>query len=221
VIKKVILLILIVLVAWAPAVFAKTMYTSDVTEISVRQGRDTSYPIIKTLKSNEPVTVLESSDGWSKIQFADGKEGWLVSSYLTDKTPGSAASPEMEKKTDQMALQLKATGEENERLKNDIQSLKSQLDINMKNIGDLRASTNPNPVESEEFLALKAKLDQISAESQEKTHRINELQQQLAEMGKNPSDYKCYLYLFLAGAGVLLLGMIIGSSTKRRRSSLL
>jgi SH3 domain protein len=221
VIKKVILLILIVLVAWGPAVFAKTMYTSDVTEISVRQGRDTSYPIIKTLKSNEPVTVLESSNGWSKIQLTDGKEGWLVSSYLTDKTPGSATSPETEKKTDQMALQLKAAGEENERLKKEIQSLKSQLDSNMKNIGDLRASTNPNPVESEEFLALKAKFDQISTESKEKTHRINELQQQLADIGKNPSEYKCYLYLFLAGAGVLLLGMIIGSSTKRRRSSLL
>lgn len=210
-----------VLLAWGPAVFAKTMYTSDITEISLRQGRDTSYPIIKTLKSNELVTVLESSNGWSKIQLADGKEGWLVTSYLTDKTPGSAPSPETEKNMDQMALQIKTTEEENERLKKEIQSLKTQMDSAMKDPGDLRGSTNPNPVESEEFLALKAKLDQISAESQEKAHRISKLQQQLADAGKNPSNNKCYLYLFLAGAGVLLLGMIIGASNKRRRSSLL
>ena len=113
-----------VLLAWGPAVFAKTMYTSDITEISVRQGRDTSYPIIKTLKSNELVTVLESSNGWSKIQLADGKEGWLVTSYLTDKTPGSAPSPDTEKNMDQMALQIKTTEEENERFKKEIQSLK-------------------------------------------------------------------------------------------------
>jgi SH3 domain protein len=212
---------LIILIAWGQPIFAKTMYTSDITEISVRQGKDTSYPVIRTLKSNEQVAVLESSNGWSKIQMSDGKEGWLVSSYLTDKHPGNAASPDAEKKTDQISLQLKAAGEENERLTKEIQTLKSQLDINMKNLADLRASTNGKPMESEEFLALKAKADQLTADAKEKAGRINELEQQLAGSGKNPSEYKSYLYFFLAGAGVLLLGMIIGSSNKRRRSSLL
>jgi SH3 domain protein len=221
VIQKVILLSLFILVAWRSPVYAKTMYTSDITEISVRQGNDTSYPVIKTLKSNEPVTVLESSRGWSKIQLADGKEGWLISSYLTEKKPAVAASPEASKNIDQIQLQLKASDEENDRLKKEILSLKSQLDSSMKNLADLRASANGNPVESEEFLALKAKFDQISADAKEKSIRINELEQQLADAGKNPSEYKYYLYLFLAGAGVLLLGMMIGSSTKRRRSSLL
>jgi signal transduction histidine kinase len=120
-----------------------------------------------------------------------------------------------------MQLQLKAAHEENERLKKEIQSLKSQLDTSMKSLADLRASANGNPVESEEFLALKAKLDQISADAKDKANRIIELEEQLAGAGKSSNEYKCYLYLFLAGAGVLLLGMMIGSSTKRRRSSLL
>jgi SH3 domain protein len=212
---------LAILLLWGQPVFAKTMYTSDVTEISVRQGRDTSYPVIRTLKSNEQVTVLESSSGWSKIQLPDGKEGWLVSSYLTDKAPASASSPETAKKTDQIALQLKTTGEENERLKKEIQSLKLQIDANEKNVAELRASAGGGPVEAKELQALKTKLDQVSAETKEKSNRISELEQQLAGAGKGQGEYKCYLYLFLAGAGVLLLGMIIGSSTKRRRSSLL
>jgi SH3 domain protein len=212
---------LAIFLLWGQPVFAKTMYTSDITEISVRQGRDTSYPVIRTLKSNEQVTVLESSNGWSKIQLSDGKEGWLVSSYLTDKAPVVASSPETAKKTDQIALQLKTTGEENERLKKEIQSLKLQIDANEKNMAELRASAGGRPVEAKELQALKAKLDQVSAETKEKSNRISELEQQLAGAGKQQGEYKCYLYLFLAGAGVLLLGMIIGSSTKRRRSSLL
>jgi SH3 domain protein len=221
VIKKLILLSLIIFVASGQSVFAKTMYTSDITEISVRQGRDTSYPVIKTLKSNEPVTVLESSNGWSKIQLPDGKEGWLISSYLTDKAPPSPTAPEAGKKMEQITLQLEATGAENERLKKEIQSLKAQLDNNLKNLANLQASVDGNPADSEEFLALKAKLNTISAEAKEKTDKIKELEKQLAGVGKDPGQYKCYLYLFLAGAGVLLLGMMIGSSAKRRRSSLL
>jgi SH3 domain protein len=212
---------LIILFLWVFPVFAKTMYTSDITEISVRQGQDTSFPVIRTLKSNEQVTVLESSNGWSKVQLPDGKEGWIISSYLTEKQPAEPASQDAGKKIDQMTLQLKAAVSENDGLKKEIQALKSQLDINMKNLADIRTSANGKPLESEEFLALKAKADQLAADVKEKTNRINELQQQLAGSGKNSSEYKCYLYLFLAGAGVLLLGMIIGSSTKRRRSSLL
>lgn len=219
--NKIMLLSLIILIAWGTPVFSTTMYTSDITEISVRQGQDTSYPVIKTLKSNEPVTVLESSHGWTKIQLPDGKEGWLISSYLTDKKPGAAAPSEALKNMEQIQLQLTAAEEEKERLKKEIGSLKSELDINMKSLADLRASANGNPVESEEFLALKAKLDQASADANDKAKRINELEEELASAGKSSSEFKCYLYLFLAGAGVLLLGMMIGSSAKRRRSSLL
>jgi SH3 domain protein len=212
---------LVLLLAWGLPVSAKTMYTSDITEISVRQGRDTSYPVIQTLKSNEQVNVLESANGWSKIQLPDGKEGWLVSSYLTDKAPAFASSPESEKKMDQMTFQLKTAGEENDRLKKETQDLKTQLDNNLKNLADRRHSSSQNPLESEEFKALKTKSENLAAEIKKKADRINELEQQLADSGKNPGEYKYYVYMFLAGAGVLILGMIIGSSTKRRRSSLL
>ncbi len=220
-IKKSICFSGVILIAWISTIFARTMYTSDITEISVREGRDTSYPVITTLKSNQPVTVLESINGWSRIQSADGKEGWLITSYLTDKMPGSAAAPETARKMDQMALQLKGAGEENERLKKEIQTLKSQLDTSNQALSELRASATENPAGSEEILSLKARLDQISAEAAEKTKKIQFLEQQLAGGGDNASQYKCYVYIFLAGAGVLLLGMMIGSSAKRRRSSLL
>ncbi len=203
----------------APA--AKTMYTSDTTVINVRKGKDTSFPVIATLKSNEPVTVLESAQGWTKIQLADGTQGWLISSYLSDTPPAQAPSIDNSSKTDHLARQLKVFGEENERLKKQLQSLQTQLDMQSKELSDLRASAKAHPESAKEAAALKAKLDQISIESDAKSKRIAELERQASQAGGDSGRYKCYLYLFLSGAGVLLLGMMIGANTKRRRSSLL
>jgi len=216
-----VMLLWVMLVIWALPVYAKTMYTSDITEINVRQGRDTSFPIVETLKSGQSVTVLESSNGWSKIQLADGKQGWLISSYLTDEKAADALTPQAKKKLDDLSNQNQAMVAENENLKKEILSLKSQIDDNAKKLSDMKVTNDVSPLESKEYLTLKADFDKMSSELKEKNKRINELEQQSVENGNTGRFNKYYIYFFLAGAGVLILGMLIGSSTKKRRSSLL
>jgi SH3 domain protein len=220
--KKMIISFLI-LVGWALPTFAKTMYTSDITSISVRQGNDTKFPIIATLKSGQEVTILESAQGWTKIQLPDGKQGWLVSSYLTDEKPAAAQAPPS-KRTEDLTQQLNTSIKEVENLKKENQSLKFQLEDYAKKLRDADASKAAYPAKSEEFAALKTNFEKMSAEAAKKDQKIKELEQRTTAAGPSPdikSDYKCYVYMFLAGAGVLLLGMMIGASNKRRRSSLL
>ena len=218
--KRLILSWLILLASSLPAL-AKTMYTSDITEISVREGKGISFPIITTLRSGQSVKVLESSLGWSKVQLPDGKQGWLVSSYLTDQKPPDLEGPQLKKKIDEVTQQLQIELDKNESLRKENQSLKSQLDDNMKNLPEQDINDSINALESEAYLSLKTNYDQISAKLNEKTKQIEQLQQQANETKKTTSFNKSYLYFFLAGAGVLIIGMLIGASSKRRRSSLL
>ena len=218
--KKIIICCFILAGLVLPA-FAKTMYTSDITAINVRQGNETKFPIIATLKSGQQVTVLESAQGWTKIQLPDGKQGWLITSYLTDEKPADSQPLPLNKKTEEIQQQLNAALKENEALKKENEALKSQLQDSMKKLSYTNVANAPNPKDSEEFLSLKAKFDQLSAEAAEKQKKIEELNRQPAGAGGMKEQNKYYLYMFLAGAGVLILGMMIGASSKRRRSSLL
>lgn len=49
--------------------------------LNVRTGPGTSYDKIDTLKNGDRVTVLEEKDGWYRIQYSGGKEGWISKAY--------------------------------------------------------------------------------------------------------------------------------------------
>lgn len=72
----------------APA-WAKTMYVTDSLEITLRGGTSTQHKILAMLRSDEEVEVLEDLGNWMKVQLKNGKEGYVLSRYLTSNIPKS------------------------------------------------------------------------------------------------------------------------------------
>ena len=65
-----------------------TKYVSASVGLNVRSGAGTSYSKLGKLEYKEKVTVLSTSNGWSKINN-NGKTGYVDSSYLQSTVPGS------------------------------------------------------------------------------------------------------------------------------------
>lgn len=65
-----------------------TKYVSASVGLNVRSGAGTSYSKLGKLEYKEKVTVLSTSNGWSKIKY-NGKTGYVDSSYLQSTVPGS------------------------------------------------------------------------------------------------------------------------------------
>ena len=65
-----------------------TKYVSASVGLNVRSGAGTSYSKLGKLEYKEKVTVLSTSNGWSKINY-NGKTGYVDSSYLQSTVPGS------------------------------------------------------------------------------------------------------------------------------------
>ena len=65
-----------------------TKYVSASVGLNVRSGAGTSYYKLWKLEYKEKVTVLSTSNGWSKINY-NGKTGYVDSSYLQSTVPGS------------------------------------------------------------------------------------------------------------------------------------
>ena len=65
-----------------------TKYVNTTSGLNVRSGAGTGYSKLGKLEYKEKVTVLSTSNGWSKINY-NGKTGYVDSSYLQSTVPGS------------------------------------------------------------------------------------------------------------------------------------
>ena len=68
-----------------------TKYVNATVGLNVRSGPGTSYSKLGKLSYKEKVTVLSTSNGWSKINY-NRKTGYVDSSYLQSTVPGSTSS---------------------------------------------------------------------------------------------------------------------------------
>ena len=68
-----------------------TMYVTASAGLNLRKGPSTSYAVIKTLSKGTEVTVVSSSNGWSKVN-AGGVSGYVSSDYLSSTKPSTGSS---------------------------------------------------------------------------------------------------------------------------------
>ena len=63
--------------------YVSNIGTVTASSLNVRSGPSTSYTVVTTVKKNDKVNILQSSNGWYKIETSSGKQGWVSSSYIS------------------------------------------------------------------------------------------------------------------------------------------
>lgn len=208
--------IFIYAVLYATPVPAEIMYVGDITKLNVRENRGANSNIIGTLPSGEKVAVTTFSSGWTKIRLSDGTQGWVVSRYLSKDKPLSVQIEELKEQLESRRQEVEDLKAENKRLKTDNQTLTFRLDENMDKLTVIQSAYGSLKDDSKDYLGLKKKYDRLTSEITEKTSLIKALEQRVSD------TYLSFaIKWFLGGAGVLLIGFLLGNRTKRKRSSLL
>ena len=199
-------------------VCAETMYVTDVLRLTLRTGQSTEHKIIAVIDSGQKVEVLESGEEWSSVRLADGKEGWVLSRYLTPRETYNVKLKRLEEKHKNLMAQAASLLEENTKLNTENKKLKAAFQQNEKAFNKIQGDFESLKSESAEFIKLRTNYKKISKELDEKSQRLTDLEEQISRL-----QLYHYIKWFLVGAGVLLIGFIIGFSAKRqrRRSSLL
>jgi SH3 domain protein len=107
--------------------------------------------------------------------------------------------------------------QENENLKTENEQLKKDLQEKQSSLTNLTESYDELKDSSSEFLSLKTAHAKATKELTEITQKARTLEEELGSIQMHNS-----IRWFLSGGGVLVVGFIIGFSTKksRRRSSL-
>jgi SH3 domain protein len=204
--------LVLLLCLFSASVYAETMYVSDILKLTLRTGPSIENKIIAVIESGQKMEVIKFGDEWSQVQLPDGKEGWVLSRYLTpDETKGIKLE-RMETMHKNLMLQAAELLEENNRLKTENKRLSSELEASQKQLTQTQTDFEALKAEDAEFLTLKANYNRTASQLAEQTAKAKQLEKQLSSLVMNT-----YIKWFLAGSGVLIIGFLIGFSTKRQR----
>jgi len=194
------------------AAHAETMYVSDVLKLTVREGKGTGEKIIAVIQSGQRVDVQQIEDEWALVLFDDGKEGWVLSRFLTSKITNNVKLKWLQKKHKTLTVQAAALLEENAKLKKEKKEIDSSLEKADKSVEELNKSYNTLKTESADYIKLKSKFQKTASQLAEYAEKSERLEKELTKL-----EFRQTIRWLLTGAGVLLLGFLIGFATKRQR----
>jgi len=201
-------------VIFTAVVAAETMYIRTVVKISLRTGPGKEHKIISLITSGDSIEVLETGEEWSKIRTVKGEEGWMESVLITAEKPNQFIP--ITSASDNMPLDQAAILEENRILKEENMRLEAALSTQRKELEQLHISFEGLKKASDNFFKLKADFDKLTAAYKKQTEKVKVYEGQIAH---NP--YKQKVGWFLMGAGIILIGFIMGYNVKRGRTRLL
>ncbi|GBC63189.1 hypothetical protein DENIS_4182 [Desulfonema ishimotonii] len=207
------------LILWASVVQAGTMYVNDVIKITMRRGAGISHKVIGMLQSGQSVEVLDNSGDWTRIRLPDGKEGWALTRFLTPKQPNELQLTALRAKHEKLTAELAVLKTENKKLRSDNRQFSGASDESRKALDELTQSYETLRTESQDYLNVKAAYEQAATQLSEQQQRADELAERL-----NKLEWNRNLMWFISGAGVFLIGFVMGGVNergKRRRSSYL
>lgn len=218
---------LFTLVILAAATFSEAQnkaYISDSLEAPLRTGPSIEHRIIAMVKSGAPAVVMDSREGWSLIRISgrDGSEieGWILSRYLMNRTPALIQLGVLEKENISLKDKLHPAEEGLKKASAREEVLQRQLRESNEALKKLNTDYERLLTESKGFLKLK-EAHETAKDDLDKCSR--ELEKTVKENDRlKNSDRKIW---FLAGALVLLcgllIGMLVGRQQRRGRSLLM
>jgi SH3 domain protein len=168
--KAIALATLVLLLALPLAAQARTVYVSDELVITMRTGKGPGFKIIDYLERGTPLEVLQEEGSYTKVRTSAGKEGWVLSRFITAETPKDKVIEGLEK---------------------EIKDLKATM-------GDALETASERDRLLEENKRLKADNERLD----------NKIRR---------TERRELMYWFLAGAGVLFVGWVIGKASRQKR----
>lgn len=200
------LLIVTALLSTTTLAFAKTKYISDELVVTVRTGQGNHTPIIKTIKSGERIEILEETDtGYSRIKTADGTEGWIRTQFVADEP---TAAQKLAKVQEKLA-QLEAA---NQTLKKENKDLRTESAKTEESLNKLQGEFSNSQKELAHLGKVAANPIMLDKENKELREKFTSMSHEL-EMLRNEHQVvkdRSRQNWFMAGAGVIILGMAIG-----------
>lgn len=203
----------------ATDVFAESRYVKPSAEIALRAGEGTKYKILGVVKDGDVVELLEEGDSYARVRLTDGQEGWMLKRFLSITPPLSVTAPSLRAENEKLKQrEIEVTQKYDEisasfsRMETELQTILAERDQLKSDYQDLQEATA-------DVMKIKEDMLQATKENELLVQQMASLKEENSNLDKEKS-----INWFLAGGGVLLVGMSIGrltSKSRKRKSSLM
>ncbi len=201
-----------VVLFFAPVVQAEKMYVRDILKITVRAGRGVEYKIIEVLESGQEIEVISIDDEWANVRLQNGKEGWVSGKYLTSEKTNSMVLKRIQEKESSLSSQINALRVENAKLKGELKGIGLQLAESQQNLFEIKKAHESLKINSGGYIQLESDYKNAARKLAEQSKKSESLEDELTKVLQQQN-----IKWFFSGAAVIILGFIIGYSSRREK----
>jgi SH3 domain protein len=182
-------------------------YVTDKLDVQMRSGPGNHHKVAKNLIAGTPVSVLfqNTDNGYTLVRLENGEEGWIPGRYFSTDSPAQVLYEEASRK-------LEHALEENRRIKEEVNQLRSGKDGSDKTVTQLHSDNDRLNSELVAVRHASSNALQIQSERDRLQARVAELEREFDTLSREKQvlddDYR--QDWFLIGAGVLGGGMLLG-----------
>jgi len=191
---------------------AKTMYVTDLFKITLRTGPSNEHKVIAMLESNEGVEVLEEQDDWARVRLGDGKEGYVLSRFLTLDMPKSFIIGKLRLKVEKLKGEIGSFRKDKGQLKKSRSELQSNLTSKERELAKVKREYEELKSGAARYIEVKELKGKLEIRNKNLESQANSLLEENKQLRKRRDTV-----WFICGAGVLLLGWFLGLAMSRAR----
>ena len=196
-VRSIQILVILCFWGWVSVAAAQEVYVSGITKITMRTGPGIEHKIVAMLETGTRLDILEYKSDWSLVQMDNQKQGWVLTRFLTEEKPLTFLVEKLRKENERLTSALEKSEKHNQVLAEKNTTL---ADIEKK-YQELKQA-------SADFIKLNEKYRALVQLSEEQAQQISLLKENL----NNES-----ILWFLSGAGVFIVGLILGLSTRKKK----
>ena len=205
----------LILVSWLTIVGASaaTLYVSDTTlNANVRTGTTIENRIIAMVTPGTVVTLVAEEDGWAEVALDDGRTGWILRRYLSERPPWRVTAEKLARESQELRARLGRVELDNRTLVQKNATFEKGMGERQRELERVRKEYEDLKTSSANYLSLKMAYENLQAEARLSKAKLDEVQKAYADLKLSTN-----IRWFLSGAGVLLLGWLGGLSLGRMR----
>jgi SH3 domain protein len=229
--KLILLFVLFILLSVSVrSTYADRRYVSDMLIITLRTGQGREYKVIKTLKTDTPVEVLEESERYLRVRTDEGEEGWVAKQYISSEVPKSVIIGGLKKETNMLNARVEELEKDQALILDQLEVAKQshaakveELERNASNsreeasritmeLTQVTEKYNTLLDQSKNVVDLISKHERLQKEKVRLNKEMKHLEQENAHLRN-----KRMIQWFLAGGGVFFIGVIVGKVSRKKK----
>lgn len=224
------LIFAIILTITIKSVFADTRYVSDELIISVRDGQNQDDNVLGYIRTGTAVDVFEEKGRYLRIKTEDGLEGWVQTQYIISEKPNGRIIEDLRNEINDLNKKVgfskNGQGSLSDKLlvtkqiyEVRIRELEQEVNINQKNTAKAKSELIELNKKYKKLLRNSENTDELIRKLKKSKKLDSKLKTEINNLKKDSQNplKSSIIQPFFAGAGVFIVGFILGGLARRMK----